>query len=371
MNLVKIVAFGLCFFAGYTLPVQGQGVDFRHISFAEALGQAKADGKMVFMDCYTSWCGPCKYMAEQVFTLEKAGAYFNPKYINIKVDMEKGEGKELAERYGVQAFPTFLLINAAGQVKGKVEGAGQLDEFISRLEKAQDEKSSVAYWDKLYESRKLDRKGKLEYLKILAEARLWEKVDALAGELLKGLSDKKKCSPDYWTIFNNQSLSPFQSPNFLYLVNHKATFEKNIGTEVVGKKVYNMYNRWVMSHISGVILGKHEYRQSQMDSVRSQLGVLDPERKHELEVKCRLAELRNNKECKEMIQLLRREMQVIPQKDLWDVATAFIIFGKDNDADYYQQLGGLGKQFEECAGSPELKGYMHNFFAHYARLQKN
>ena len=62
---------------------------------SEALAKAKAENKLVFMDCYTSWCGPCKYMTETIFPQEKAGEFFNPKFVCVKFDMEKGEGKEL------------------------------------------------------------------------------------------------------------------------------------------------------------------------------------------------------------------------------------------------------------------------------------
>ena len=71
------------------------GVNFEHLSFREALDKAKSEQKYVFMDCYTSWCGPCKNMTQNVFPQKKAGDYFNPKFICVKYDMEKGEGPEL------------------------------------------------------------------------------------------------------------------------------------------------------------------------------------------------------------------------------------------------------------------------------------
>ena len=55
----------------------GQGVNFEHITFDEALAKAKAENKLVFMDCYTSWCGPSKYMTSNVFHQEIVGDYFN------------------------------------------------------------------------------------------------------------------------------------------------------------------------------------------------------------------------------------------------------------------------------------------------------
>ena len=76
------------------LPLAAQ-IHFREGSFAQALEATKTENKLVFMDCYTSWCGPCKRMASQVFVQEQVGEYFNPRFVCVKIDMEKGEGVEL------------------------------------------------------------------------------------------------------------------------------------------------------------------------------------------------------------------------------------------------------------------------------------
>ena len=68
------------------------GIYWEKGTLMQALEKAKKEGdKMVFLDCYASWCGPCKYMAGTVFTTKEAGDYFNKKFVNIKIDMEKGE----------------------------------------------------------------------------------------------------------------------------------------------------------------------------------------------------------------------------------------------------------------------------------------
>lgn len=79
------------------------GVNFEHLSFREALDKAKSEQKYVFMDCYTSWCGPCKNMTQNVFPQKKAGDYFNPKFICVKYDMEKERGLNWGNglRYGL------------------------------------------------------------------------------------------------------------------------------------------------------------------------------------------------------------------------------------------------------------------------------
>lgn len=86
--------------------------NFRHLTHDEAIEQAKAEGKLVFFDFYTQWCGPCKMMAKNVFPQKEVGDYFNAKYVCVKLDAEnETEGKNYCERYAVKAYPTFVVVD--------------------------------------------------------------------------------------------------------------------------------------------------------------------------------------------------------------------------------------------------------------------
>ena len=56
---------------------QADGIAFRVLSFSEALKRAEVEDKLLFVDCFTTWCGPCKYMSETVFKQEKVGDFLN------------------------------------------------------------------------------------------------------------------------------------------------------------------------------------------------------------------------------------------------------------------------------------------------------
>lgn len=118
--IVVCVAFLATSFINDSQRVTGvgnneDGIDFQEISFEEALAKAKKEDKLIFLDAYTSWCGPCKMLERTTFKSKDVGEAFNKNFINIHIDMEKGNGPLIARKYKVQAYPTLLIIKPNGQ----------------------------------------------------------------------------------------------------------------------------------------------------------------------------------------------------------------------------------------------------------------
>lgn len=132
LNLgILTLALGLMSFVFWNKkPAADAGIQFKNISFEQALKEAKASNKLIFMDAYTVWCGPCKYMTSNVFPDAKVGKLYNAKFINLKMDMEKGEGPALASKYQVRAYPTLFFIDGDGKVVKKVLGAQTTQKMI-------------------------------------------------------------------------------------------------------------------------------------------------------------------------------------------------------------------------------------------------
>ena len=87
-----------------TANSQDSGIRFFEGTLAEAQTKAATEKKLIFMDCFTTWCGPCKMLDAQTFSKPEVGEYFNSNFICVKKDMEKGEGKDIAKKYKVSAF---------------------------------------------------------------------------------------------------------------------------------------------------------------------------------------------------------------------------------------------------------------------------
>lgn len=93
-----------------------EGVAFQQLTFNQLLDKAKKENKLLFIDAMADWCGPCKMMDKNVFPKKSVADFYNQNFVNAQFDMEKGEGREIAAKYGVRSYPTYLFINGDGQL---------------------------------------------------------------------------------------------------------------------------------------------------------------------------------------------------------------------------------------------------------------
>jgi len=114
-----------------------KGIQFTEGSWSSLLKKAKKENKLIFLDAYTTWCGPCKQLQKNVFTREDVAATFNGNFINVKIDMESGEGPSLAKRYPIEGYPTLFFINGKGKVVKQLLGYQQPQDLIKAAKSVQ------------------------------------------------------------------------------------------------------------------------------------------------------------------------------------------------------------------------------------------
>lgn len=234
----KIVLILLCLAGIGSLSAQ---TDFQELSLEKALEKAKIENKLVFVDCYTSWCGPCKMMADKIFPLKEVGDYLNEKFVCVKYDMEKGEGQSHARKYQVSSYPTFLILQADGRLQHRiVGGSAGGNEFLERIEKAL-KGNSLPDLEERYRSGNRDLSFLTTYIQALTESAELEKARGITQELLVSLDGEEKRSPDYWFIYESRELSPVGSGNMIYLLKHVDKFREQIGKEKVDAVVAGLY----------------------------------------------------------------------------------------------------------------------------------
>jgi len=130
----KIILF--LFLVISTALFSQDGIKFGKQSFAKTLEQAKKENKLIFLDAFASWCGPCKLLDKNVFPKKEVGDYFNANFLNLHIDMEKGEGIEIAKKYSIYSYPTLLFIDGDGKVVYKAAGYMSPQELISIAKEA-------------------------------------------------------------------------------------------------------------------------------------------------------------------------------------------------------------------------------------------
>ena len=164
-----------------------QGISFFSGSWEEALAKAKAEEKPIFVDAFTTWCGPCKVMSKSVFTDSRVGELYNASFVNMKIDMEQAPGLRFQETYPVSAYPTLYYINYDGSVLKKIVGAQQIESFLRIGQSVLSGSGAAATNAALYE--KGDRSPEVVYKYIRSLNQSGKSSLKVANEYVRGQQD--------------------------------------------------------------------------------------------------------------------------------------------------------------------------------------
>ncbi len=107
------------------------GIQFHNGSWDAALNLAKKENKLIFLDIYATWCGPCKQLKKYTFANTKVGSFYNKNFINVSFNGEVGDGATLAKKYKITGYPTLLFIDGDGNIVSQTAGYHNPDELIT------------------------------------------------------------------------------------------------------------------------------------------------------------------------------------------------------------------------------------------------
>ncbi|MCT4616088.1 MAG: thioredoxin domain-containing protein [Marinifilaceae bacterium] len=215
-----------------------QAIKFSHDSWSNILKQAKTQNKLIFVDCYTSWCGPCKMMARDVFTQNEVGQYFNSNFISVKLDMEKKPGVDLKKSLGVNAYPTLVFIDGNNIIVHKEVGAKTKDELLQMAKKVVESGGELSKYNKEYQLNKnKDYDFIKKYLEVLAKAYDKEKQEKVVRNYFSTIANNKLLDANNWNLFVSYVNTP-DIECFEYLLNNRAIFYQKYTKEKVDRKIY-------------------------------------------------------------------------------------------------------------------------------------
>lgn len=247
---IIIASMALCILTG---NAQNRSVKFEDKSLSEVVEIANNANKLVFLDCYTSWCGPCKRMANDVFTLDRVADFFNGKFVNVKIDMEKGEGPEIAKKYGIKAYPTFLLLDGTGKEVYRVVGGGNPDDFVAKIASGLNSENWVSKLDEEYKNGNHSPEFMAKYLAYLKSSEKYEQAYNTAIDVWNSLSDEQKKSKEYWNALS-VNIGNLDDPRIDYIVTNLDHYKKLMGEA----NFDNLVLRAAYPSIFPFIMGAHE-----------------------------------------------------------------------------------------------------------------
>ena len=230
--------------------VNPEGIPFEELSFEEALEKTRKENKLLFVDCYTSWCGPCKMMSKQVFSLKFIGDYFKEHFVSLKIDMERGEGPELAKKYGVKAYPTMLILDPEGVVKYKLLGGMGPRSFMDKIQMGMEPGISYTELKKKYENGDRSPVVVSEYLITMNDAGDLKDKYNEPREFLNSLQGDDRFSVSAWKIYDVFE-TDYKSPEFKFLAENRKRFISQVDEKVVNKKIEQVIFPVVLSYLKG------------------------------------------------------------------------------------------------------------------------
>lgn len=234
-------------------PVAGQNrsIDFRQKEWKEVLEQARNAHRLVFLDGYTAWCGPCKILAKEVFTQDSVADFFNRNFVSIKLDMEK-EGKVLAEKYQITSYPTLLFIDPETEQRvHALVGNVKAEVLIQAGKDAMNQQNSLAGLEKRYQAGEREVGFMNRYLTALKAAAKGKERQIVLETYIRALTDKQFVSKEVWDILNGQ-WDAFSDPftyEFQRFVSLRKDFYKVAEPEKVDFKIDVVVRNYMARYI--------------------------------------------------------------------------------------------------------------------------
>lgn len=226
---------------------QQSGINFHEDkTWEQVLTLAKEENKVIFLDAYTTWCGPCKKMTRDIFPLKSVSDVYNEKFINVKMDMEKGDGVSVANRYNIRAFPTLLYVNTEGDVVHRVAGYQNEKQMLQLVKDAFNPLTQLATLKKKY----IEGERGADFLYNYAYAA----QKALEDRSYNKIAEEYLATQEDWSTQKNMQfildfVTRTDAKMFDYLLENRAQFEEKFDKGLVARKI----NRLVSTRIDQLL----------------------------------------------------------------------------------------------------------------------
>jgi thioredoxin-related protein len=217
-----------------TMVSAGEGINFADGTWDAIRANAKNENKYIFLDGFTDWCYWCKVMDKKTFPDKAVAELLNTKFIPVKRDMERGEGKQLSMKYHVAGFPTYLIFSPQGELVYTIVGFREPADFIAELNNAM---NPAKYEKRPGLSAALDPDYPEFYKNAFGPSK--ERTPAKEEEINTFLDNQKDLMSEVaWSVMWRFPLSDKHAD---YLISNRAAYANLYGAYNVDSKVQQLF----------------------------------------------------------------------------------------------------------------------------------
>jgi thioredoxin-related protein len=262
--LVLLGSFGMsniCFGAVDSLS---NGIHFeRGLSWKQIMAKAKMENKHIFVDCYATWCVPCKKMDKETYSVKEVGDYFNSRFISVKVQMDTAanddvqtrafyaDARDIRTSYKIGFYPTLLFFNSDGKLLNKVVGFMDIAELVKYGEDATNPQKDYYKLLNAYNDGRRDI-DQMAYLARTADGLLEDHEEAkqIAAEYMRLLKKENLLTEENIKFFS-QFTKKSNEPGFAFFLNNAAKINKVMKDEDYSQSVIQriLYKEYVAPEI--------------------------------------------------------------------------------------------------------------------------
>lgn len=307
----KSLCIGIAFTFAVTMnpfssQAQNKKIDFETKPWKQNLKKSQKAKKLIFLDCYTQWCGFCKALDKYIFTMDTIADFYNANYVNVQMDMEKGDGPELCKKYGIRAYPTLLIVDSKGNLVDSHVGFISAQELIDFGTRAKAPQTNYAGMKERYDQGERDVTFLRNFMNVLKGSL----QSALCKEIIKKdietLPDEQFYTKPVWNLLkeNDEYIMNLMQTR---MVDNRSRFDAIVGTEQVD------------SLIDATFLGYVKNAQSAASSGHMNTEKIQETRNfiynHKLRYGCEYlayiatAQLENQKDYKQTVEKVKEVMQ--------------------------------------------------------------
>lgn len=266
----------LCVILSLNVQAQDRSIRFEKTRvWKEIVAKAKQEKKLIFIDFFTSWCVPCKELAEKVFTRNEVADFFNKNFVCAHFDVEKdSDGKMLFLKIGGEAVPTLSFIDPnTEELVLQVVGAGDQKWLMEQGKAALDPKNSLTGFAKRFQAGERDSAFIYQYLQMLQDANLMKQRKQLIFDYLESLSDEQLATRASWEMITANVKNPLDK-SFQRVMDLREKFYQNLDKEEVDYYLTQIITMSVETLSDGQIESRKMFNQERYEKLLTYLRSL-------------------------------------------------------------------------------------------------